>query len=763
MNSIFRRWITDGSGSPFYVRKKFTLKSHVKKAEAYVAGLGQFNLYVNGEAASDHRLDSAWTNYRETVYYITFKLTDKLHKGDNVLAAEVGNGWYLMDTSIGYSFHFPAFMPESPNPYVPFGKQLIFGACIYVEYEDGTEEMIYADEGSFTAPHPVLHTNVFGSEVMDGGMKIEGWNSEEYTQDSCWTEAVLVEENEEPAGKLKNQWIPSIRVTNVYPGKLIGKVNGRLIYDFGRNMSGILKAKVRGEIGKKVVFRPAEKLNADGDVDQMAKGWMMIDVVEEYWFGKNREFEDFSMTFTYFGGRYVSVEGVSEEDICDVTAEAISSAFEDSGKFECDDERYMQIYKMIRNSIEANMMSVHTDCPTIERFAWQEENVMMAQSLMYMKNVERHYRKFLSDARDAQHKATDFFLDYEGGKYYPGYGLIPSQAPCYIPNPIPVPGMGSFYDIIPWGSSIIIGTYWDYMFYGNKEIIEENYGHAKRYLNHLESKINGDGFIAHGLGDWGNPKPENLARENIETAFLYADYRLMMIMAREIGRTTDMYRFMARAEMIKDHYNRVLLKKDPATGRYGYTTFDVLKPGEDNFHTTQAALALPLYLNMVPDEYLEDVIETFKQKMIDDGGFITGEVGQSYIIRMMSRLHMNDLICKYILKEEHPSYYAFIKAGETSLGEYWENNPRSHNHDMLGHIIEWYYAGLAGIRPLSPGFKKIEICPYLPDSMNHLKASYKCPYGTITVEMNRREDGSVKLDVSAPEKVLYTIDRSQLD
>ena len=52
---------------------------------------------------------------------------------------------------------------------------------------------------------------------------------------------------------------------------------------------------------------------------------------------------------------------------------------------------------------------------------------------------------------------------------------MPSQCPCYIPNVLPVPGMGSFYDIIPWGSTCILGTYWHYLFYGDRKIIEDNY------------------------------------------------------------------------------------------------------------------------------------------------------------------------------------------------------------------------------------------------------------------------------------------------
>jgi hypothetical protein len=122
---------------------------------------------------------------------------------------------------------------------------------------------------------------------------------------------------------------------------------------------------------------------------------------------------------------------------------------------------------------------------------------------------------------------------------------------------------------------------------------------------------------------------------------------------------------------------------------------------------------------------------------------------------------MNDLIVKYILKEEHPSYYAFVLDGETTLGEYWENNPRSHCHDMMGHIVEWYYNGIAGIEPLEPGFKKVKIHPYMPESMNEFKCTYICPYGEISVAA-KRVGADLDLKVSVPDGVEYTVDRTNL-
>ena len=267
-------------------------------------------------------------------------------------------------------------------------------------------------------------------------------------------------------------------------------------------------------------FKPAEKLDEKGLPDQMAKNWMRIDNVISYVIQEDDAEESFSQTFTYFAGRYFAVEGNAE--VIELYGDAISSAWKTDGTFSCDDERYNKIYDMIEKTVEANMMSVHTDCPTIERFAWQEPNHLMGASIMYMKDGNKLWRKFLSDMRDSQHTGADAFKDLEGKDIYPGDGLVPSQAPCYIPNVLPVPGMGSFYDIIPWGSSIILATRWHYLFYGDISIVEENYDAGMRYLEHLKTKMTSEGFINHGLGDWGNPEGE-LARENIETAFLYAD------------------------------------------------------------------------------------------------------------------------------------------------------------------------------------------------------------------------------------------------
>ena len=742
---VLRTWITNGTKNPFYAKKEIVLSELPQKAVIYICGLGQFQLYVNGKKVGNRVLDPAWTDYKKRIYYVTFDITEYLCVGRNSVMAEVGNGWYICDAEGGYFFHFPAFMPPNPNGYKPYGKQLILSAHMELTDVEGNIASYDTDDSWQVRGHEITHSNCYGSEIMDGRRK-----------HLPWTKATMVTGADVPSAQIEEQKIPPVQVIEIYEGVVIGEVNGRTIYDFSQNVSGMLEFEVRGSRGEHIHAYPAEKLAPDGDVDQMAKNWLDINVCETCIIGEDAAWQKFTMKFTYVGGRYVAFD-CAPANVKNVKMRAITSATENAGTFSCDNSKFVKIYHMIEKTVEANMLGVHTDCPTIERFAWQEENHLMAPSIMYMKHVKLHWEKFLKDARMAQHTASDFFRNMNGDKIYPGAGLIPSQAPCYIPNVLPVPGLGDFYDIIGWGSSIIIGTYCHYMFYGDVQIIKDNYDAGKRYFEHLKSKVTEDGFINHGLGDWGNPS-KIYAKENVETVFLYADAKLLGLFADIFDRHDEAEVFLTYADEIKKNYNERLLTYDAKTGRSCYRVW----ASKGEIVRTQAAQAMPLYWGMVPKDKEQDVLVSLKEKVEEDGSFVAGEVGHPYIIQVLSEHGMNDLICRMILKPEHPSYYAFIRAGETTLGEYWEENPRSHCHDMMGHIMEWYYNGIAGIKPLKAGFAKVLIKPYLPESVNEVKCTYHSIHGAITVAM-KRSAGKVDLQTQTPKTMDVIVDRTFLD
>ncbi|MCR4744785.1 MAG: glycoside hydrolase family 78 protein [Lachnospiraceae bacterium] len=732
-------FITNGTVFPFYARKEIEINKAIDNAVIKICGLGQFILHINGKKVGDHELDPGWTDYNKVIEYVTFDIKDYLNSGRNAIAAEVGNGWFIKNDE-HYTFSFPDFMPPNPNPYKPFGKCLVLALEITISYKDGTIEKIYADESFKVKANPVIQSNVYGSETFDLSLEAEGWDKAGF-DDHNWEIAQKVSESDEPAGEFIEQINPPIKVIRTYPGEFLHHFNkSRDIYDFKQNMAGILSFRVKGHKGDEIRIYPAEKLTTDGDVDQVMKNWCLLDTVITVRIGTDDKWESVRQKFTYFAGRYIAIEKSDDKiEIEDIEADAITSAWKNTGSFSSDDERYNQIYQMIKKTVEANMVSVHTDCPTIERFAWQEPNHLMAPSIMFMKDGRKLWEKFLMDMRTSQHGENDSFHNYDGSEFKAGEGLVPSQAPCYIPNVIPVPGMGSFYDIIPWGSSAILGARWHYRFYGDKTVLSENYEMGMKYLFYLKTKINADGFINHGLGDWGNPDKE-LARENIETAFLYADLIAQREAAVILEKKKDADSLGKFAEEIRDNYNSKLLVQED--GHYFYRSFE----HADENVMTQAVEALPLYFDIVPDYAREDVKRAFIKTLEEKRAFSSGEVGLPYIIQTARKCGRNDLIAEFITREEHPSYYAFVKAGMTTLGEYWEDNPRSHCHDMMGHIIEWYYNGIAGIEALEPGFKKVRINPWMPDSMNHFKCSYSTPHGKITVE-GKRINGAAEFNI----------------
>lgn len=109
----------------------------------------------------------------------------------------------------------------------------------------------------------------------------------------------------------------------------------------------------------------------------------------------------------------------------------------------------------------------------------------------------------------------------------------------------------------------------------------------------MESRRTQEGFIAHGLGDWGNPAQGSRATANIETAFYYYDLIVMSEFAAILGRQEGQQTFISQAEEIRTNYNhRLLVQKD---GKWCYKAWN----RQDEIFCTQACQALPLYFGMV--------------------------------------------------------------------------------------------------------------------------------------------------------------------
>lgn len=512
-----------------------------------------------------------------------------------------------------------------------------------------------------------------------------------------------------------------------------------MIFDFGQNMSSQFYLKINGRRGQKIRIIPAEKLSENGDICQTVDTYAILTLS-----GKEDIFEQ---KFSVNGARWYKIEGAEYEQIIEFKSYFTTSSAEDCGYFKCSDERLNKIYYIILKAIESNLNHSHTDCPTIEKLGWLEPNHLMARAVMYNKDVNMLWSKIAMDMRDAQYGENESDLDDGAFPHEYKDGLVPSIAPRYAKF-ITDWNEGSFWDIIPWGSSIILAAYEQYLFYGNKKVLADNYESAKRYIGYLTNQYNDynrlynkngrERFICAGLGDWGIEQNKGRGRENIETAFYYHDLMTMAEISK-ILKKGDEKEFTEQAERVKKLYNESLLIIDN----------DAYYMDCQSGKATQTNQAIPLCLGLVPSEYAGKVQNTLVS-LCEGHHLECGEIGLVYILRSLSAADRNDIICDIILKETHPSYLRFVETGETTLPEFWRDDARSRNHDMMGHIMEWFFTEAAGIKS-EDGFKTVSIKPNCTDFID----SFECVFNSIRGKISiKYEKGN--LDVSLPMNTAFS-------
>lgn len=734
------KWIGAGKAKPFYVGKEFVVKNKVKSAYLAVCGLGQFLAHLNHNSVGEGCLYGSWTDFNKRLHYWVFDVTGQLGQGKNQICLEVGNGWYIGDTS--ENRHFYTLL----HRYYPFGKELTCIAQLRIVYEDGTEEFLGTDESWGTWESPVTISNVYGSEDYDGEKECT-W--EELFLKIKDNKVKIIPKDEVPKGFLSPALYPAIKIIKTYPGYLIKMMDTKYLYDLGQNMSGLFEITAIGVPGTRLKITPVEKLDENGNILPTVNTWSI-------WKLKGTgEAEKYCPRFSYGAGRWIQVEVLStprnqKPQILSVQGHFISSGAKDTGSFSCSDKRYGQIHHLIKCAIESNLNHVHTDCPTIEKMGWLEPNHLMGPSVMYLKNVENLWEKITDDMRDAQYGEEEEDIDLGKFPHMYGAGLIPSIAPRYAKFIVDC-GVGSFWDIIPWGSSLLLAADLLNGFYGNTRTIEKNYRAAVRYVEYLWKKYEDypkiykkdreEHFLCHGLGDWGTDREGGECRENVETAYLYYDLKILEKWANFQKDKLREKWAQTRAHRVKDEYNQSLLRQDQ-DGIWYYGGMGNLKNVK-----IMGNQALPLYLDMVPQEYKKDVKQTLLT-LAEEGKIHSGEICLRYIFFLLAEYGKNDLIEKMIMQKEHPSYYRFIRMGETTLPEFWSDDARSRNHDMMGHILEWFYREVGGIRS-QDGYQTVEINPHFVGNMTWISCDYDSIAGKIHV-FAQREGGNCSMEVKVP-------------
>jgi hypothetical protein len=697
------------------IRKEFPVEKTVKKATIFICGLGHFEMKLNGKKVGDHFLDPGWTDYDKHAQYISFDITGELKKGKNAVAVLLGNGFYYIPREryrkITGAFGYPKLLCR-----------------LVMEYEDGTIGNIVSDPSWKTIAGPITFSSIYGGEDYDASLEQNGWDKAGF-DDSRWKNAMIV--NGPP--QLNSQMQEPVKIFDRFsPVKISSPGKDAWVYDLGQNASGIPEIEVKGEKGASIKLIPAELLDDSGYVTQKATGSPSYSIYSL----KGAPSETWKPFFTYYGFRYVQVEGAVPEGEANPSGLPVISrlsglhtrnAAEKTGEFSCSNDLFNRIYRLINWAVQSNMASVLTDCPHREKLGWLEQLHLMGNSIHYNYDIASFCRKIIKDMIIAQ--TND--------------GLVPDIAPEYVEFD------HGFRDSPEWGSSGILVPWYMYEWYGDKRILEESYPMMEKYAEYLKSKSD-SGILSHGLGDWFDIGPKDPGESQLTpkgitaTTIYYYDLTILSKTAKILGRSSDEKKYQQIAKEVRRTFNNRFFNrqnKQYATG-------------------SQAANSMAVYMGLVDTADREAVVANIVKDVREhSNGLTAGDIGYRYLLRVLEDAKRSDVIFDMNNRSDVPGYGYQLAHGATALTESWQAYRFvSNNHLMLGHIMEWFYSGLAGIRQdlNSVAYKNIIIDPNPVGDVTEASASFYSPYGPIKAAW-KKDNNQFSLEVSIPVNTTATI------
>jgi hypothetical protein len=164
-------------------------------------------------------------------------------------------------------------------------------------------------------------------------------------------------------------------------------------------------------------------------------------------------------------------------------------------------------------------------------------------------------------------------------------------------------------------------------------------------------------------------------------------------------------------------------------------------------------MAMPLCVGLVEDTDRKEVFNNLVKSIVKSGNALTaGDVGFHFLVKALEENGGSQVLFDMNFRNDLPGYGFQLKKGATALTESWPAlEDVSNNHLMLGHLMEWFYTGLGGIKQEDNGtaFKHIIIRPEVVGDITFVKTSYNSPFGLIKSDW-KKENGHLEMEVEIP-------------
>ena len=689
------------SPNPIF-RKEFKVARKVRKASLYISGLGYYVALINGNNVSENMLDPGWTNYDKTILYSTFDVTNLLTEGNNMLGITLGNGWY---NPLPFYMWCQDF--RNVRNYLPVGNPVL-KAQLKIEYSDNDVEYIHTDNTWEFLNGGIIHNDLYLGEIYDAGKVSPNWSTINFDGNISGNAI----KTDGPKGLMTSQKQPSIRIIERIQPKSINKLkDNTYIVDMGKNFAGILKIKVKGERGRRIDFRYGEDIYPDGSLNGMTAVAGQIKVAgcggpgapdiafqTDSYILKGDGEEEWQPSFTFHGFRYVEIIGwPGIPSLENFEGWRLSADVDESSSFECSNEMLNKLNEIVDRTFRSNLFSVQSDCPAREKYGYGGDMLCTNDAFIYKYDMYQFYKKVLRDFTDAQRPLGGFtetvpnvgINDYTLGD---DSGPISYQA----------------------GFSHLLNQL--YMYYGDLNVIHDNYESLKKQVDFLIS-VSKDDLILIDLSDHEalTDKPEPLTA----SCFYFFHLEKMADFAKLTNQNKD-YKYYST---LKEKTRKAIISKffDTTTGKF--------------YDGTQSSQIIGLWFNILMNKTDNDNALKYYLDVVKKNNYhlSTGIFATKMMFDVLRDNNRNDIAYRIATQNDFPGWFHMINNGATTLWETWKysDNVYSQNHPMFGSVVEWFYRSLLGINATSPGFKKFIVKPQPTSDLIWAKGHYDSPYGRI--------------------------------
>ncbi len=749
------------------MRKSFALPGRLRRAHAYVSGLGMVELRLNGRKVGEDFFGPAVTPYDKRAFYLTYDVTDLLQEGENAVAAIVLPG----------QFNQPAAFATPARVY---GEELPLIVQIEAELESGRMVTIITDESWKSTVGPIVKSHFWLGEAYDATAEPAGWDAPGF-DDSRWTSVAVVAA---PTQKLAPQMMPRERLQErVAAEALTEPFPGVWVVKFPKAITGMVELRLREPRGTAVAVRYAERLiehtfpkylqeqsilhyesfdlqeKVEGMIGPCFTGIGIPSAVNLLGFGaqnrvkyhggtptdlyisKGTGVEVWHRRSAYTPFQYVELTGLTQKPTLEtVTALVIHANLEPTGAFTSSSPLFNAVNEASLRSLLYCTHEFVQDNPGREKGHYPCMATLNQELSVYNRDYFHVWRKIL-----------DEYLDTMKGKFHK-----PAKKPATMR------GQSDADDDIYHEYHAATLPLAHYAHYGDRRALEKSYVFARGLVDYYLRNPAFEGYLrdnrwgdyAHQLSyrDLPPPKFQEVLRRlsgynrYIATAMLHEAVTAVAQTARILDRREDAAVYEDLAAKVGTAIHEAIY--DPIGKTYGAQSL--------NSWAVMHGFAPRPDLQRIADNTVRDMDENF------NGHFAIGHHSIQFLFQMLSEYGHGERAYELMAMTKYPSLGHMLTFGTQSILDQWPS-PEGEPPDGIvqsentGHV-EWFYKYLCGIRPdfNHGGYKHFFLQPIFPEKLRSAGLEFLSPYGRIASAWKREED-TIRWSVTVPWNTTATI------